>query len=191
MTYVVEAVCVMAALVFGTSAAAKLRSRSAYLRFRSAMAGLLPRPLTGGLAAAELTVAVGLGAAAVATVAGGRDLIALIALGAAALLTCLLIAGVAVLIRRGVRTRCACFGSSEPIGVTHLVRNLTFLGLLLAGLVAGLGGAGQAGPAAAAVMAVVAGGCLALLIIRWEDLAVLVTPVPSIRRSAQAGRGAA
>ncbi|HET7018612.1 MAG TPA: MauE/DoxX family redox-associated membrane protein [Streptosporangiaceae bacterium] len=170
MTYVVEAACVMAALVFGASAAAKLASRNAYRRYRAAMAGLLPPALAGGLAAAELAVALGLGAAAIT---GAR---APVALGAAALLTCLLIAGVAVMIRRGVRARCACFGTSEPIGVTHLVRNLTLLGLVLAGLAASLSGAGTR-QAAAAVMAVVAGGCLALLIVRWEDLAVLVTPV--------------
>jgi len=169
MTYVVEAACVMAALVFGASAAAKLASRSAYRRYRAAMAGLLPRPFTGALAAAELAVALGLGVAAIT----GTP-IASIALGAAALLTGLLIAGVAVLIRRGVRARCACFGSSEPIGVTHLARNLTLLALVLAGLAASLGGAG-AGQAAAVIMSVVAGGCLALFIIRWEDLAVLVT----------------
>jgi hypothetical protein len=45
------------------------------------------------------------------------------------------------------------------------------------------GGPVRPGPVAAVVMAAVGGGCLALLIIRWEDLAVLVTPVPSIRRS--------
>jgi hypothetical protein len=39
-------------------------------------------------------------------------------------------------------------------------------------------------------MAVVAGGCGALLLIRWEDLAVLVTPVPSIRRSRLSRPGA-
>lgn len=188
MTYVVEAACVMAALVFGASAVAKLRSRDAYLRYRAAMAGLLPRPLTGALAAAEVAVALGLGAAAIATITGARDLFALIALGAAALLTCLLIGGVGIVIHRGVRARCACFGatSSEPIGLTHLIRNLTLLGLLLAGLAASLDGA-QAGEPAAIVMAVVAGACLALLIIGWEDLAVLVTPVPAIRRSRSSG----
>jgi hypothetical protein len=203
MTYVVQAVLVMAALVFGASAAAKLAGRAAFRRFRAAMAstGLLPRRLgwlvAAVLAVAELLIALGLVAAVVLVIAGapGRDAVALTALGLAALLTCALVAGVAVLIRREVRAQCACFGAtdSEPIGGRHLVRNLTLLAGLLAGLAGAAGtgsGAGQAGPAAAVVMAVVAGGCGALLLIRWEDLAVLVTPVPSIRRSRLSGPGA-
>lgn len=187
MTYVALAILVMAALVFGASAVAKLRSRGAYRRYRAAMAstGLL-RAAAGWLAAAEVVVAVGLGAGAVMMISpipGGRA-VAESALGLAAMLTFVLAAGVWVLIRRGVRAQCACFGASadEPIGAVHLVRNVTLLLLVLAGLA---GNADVAGPrpVAAVVMAVVAGGCLALMIIRWADLAVLVTPVSSIRRS--------
>jgi hypothetical protein len=206
MTYVVEAVCVLAALVFGASAAAKLGSPGAYRRFRAAMAGtgLLPPRLRAlgiaSLAGAELIAALSLGAAAVVKVTGPRSLGAVVplALGLAALLAGVLVAGVAVLVRRGVPARCACFGASDsgPIGVPHLVRNLTLLGIVLLGLAArladlGLAGPGPTGPgpAGAVAMAAAAGGCGALLIIRWEDLAVLFTPVPAVRRSRAAGRG--
>jgi hypothetical protein len=204
MRYVVESVCVLAALVFGASAASKLGSPGAYRRFRAAMAdtGLLPprlrAPSTAGLAGAELIAALSLGAAAVSMVTGARSLGAVVpvALGLATLLAGLLVTGVAVLVRRGVPARCACFGASvsEPIGVRHLVRNLVLLGIVLLGLAGSLAGpgGGQAGlgPAGAVVMAAGTGGCGALLIVCWEDLAVLVTPVPAIRRSRAAGRGA-
>jgi hypothetical protein len=146
MTYVVQAVLVMAALVFGASAAAKLAGRAAFRRFRAAMAstgllqgrqgrqgwlGWLGWLVTAVLAVAELLIALGLAAAVVLVIAGapGRGAVVVTALGLAALLTCVLVAGVAVLIRREVRTQCACFGAtdSEPIGGRHLVRNLTLL----------------------------------------------------------------
>ncbi len=206
MRYVAEGTCVLAALVFGFSAGSKLGSAAAYRRFRAALAstGLLPgrpRPLrsvlTAGLAAAESVVALSLAFAAILAVIGSGPwvVVSLLALILACALAGLLIAGVAVLVRRGVLARCACFGgtASEPIGVVHLARNLTLLAVLLAGLLAvGLAGAGRGGPepAAGVVMAVVAGGCGALLIARWEDLAVLVTPVSSIRASRRTRAGA-
>jgi hypothetical protein len=66
--------------------------------------------------------------------------------------------------------------------MVHLIRNVTLLGLVLTAFALAWEPV-RSGPFGAVVMAVVAGGCLALLIVRWEDLAVLVTPVPSIRRS--------
>jgi hypothetical protein len=200
MAYFLLTVLVMAALVFGASAAGKLRSRAAFRSYRAALAGtgLLPQrlgalwpALSSVLAVGELIVAAGLSAAAVLVVAAPeRDtvvrLVLGLALGLAVLLSCVLVAGVRVLIRRGTRARCACFGASagRPIGVLHLVRNAALLGLVLAAMASDLaGGPMRSGPVAAVVMAAVGGACLALLIIRWEDLAVLVTPVPSIRQS--------
>jgi hypothetical protein len=211
MGNVVAGVLVMAAAVFGASAGAKLRGPGAFRRFRAAIAGtgLVPRAalpwVTAALAATEAATAAGLLAAAVlvdtpasaglvdtpvsaglvdaSASAGVRA--AQAALAVAAVLTAVLIAGVAVVMRRGVATRCACFGaaSGQPLGTTHLVRNIVLLALLLAGL-AGSPFASNAAPTGAGAAAVTAlltavvGGTVALVLIRWEDLAALVLPMP-------------
>lgn len=219
MGNVVAGVLVMAAAVFGASAGAKLHRRSAFRRFRAAIAGigLVPRAAlpwaTAGLAVTEAGTAAGLLAAAVlvdapasaglvdaSASAGVRA--AQVALAVAAVLTAVLIAGVAVVIRRGVAARCACFGaaSGQPLGTTHLVRNIVLLALLLAGL-AGSPFASHAAPTGAGAAAVTAlltavvGGTVALVLIRWEDLAALVLPMPgpvlgpAARVGARPGRG--
>ena len=65
------------------------------------------------------------------------------------LLTATLTAGVAVVIRRGTRARCACFGagSTRPLGGAHLFRNLALLAVLAFGLASNPLGHGHPGPA--------------------------------------------
>lgn len=88
---------------------------------------------------------------------------------AAALLTAGLTAGVAVVLRRGIEVRCACFGSSAgALAPVHLVRNAV---LLVAALVGG-----YSAPGASPVVAVPAGVALALIVIRFEDLDFLFRP---------------
>jgi hypothetical protein len=204
MVNIVAGVLVMAAAVFGAAAGAKLRGPGAFRRFRAAIAGtgLVPRSAlpwaTAALAVTEAGTAAGLLAAAAlvdaSTPAGVRA--AQAALAVAAVLTAVLIAGVAVVMRRGVAARCACFGaaSGQPLGTTHLVRNIVLLALLLAGL-AGSPFASHATPTGAGVAAItalltaVAGGTVALVLIRWEDLAALVLPMPGRWPAAQAGAG--
>src|SRR6266508_264810 len=79
--------------------------------------------------------------------------------------------GIARTIRRGVPSRCHCFGSSDvPLGLRHIVRN----GALIAVAVAGLGGftmGPRAIPAPAGVLlSVVAGLLLATLFVRFDEL---------------------
>jgi hypothetical protein len=209
MVNVVAGVLVMTAAVFGASAGTKLRGPSAFRRFRAAIAatGLVPRfalPwVTAALAVTEAGAAAGLVVAAAlvdspaSTVpASAGVLVAQAALAVAAVLTAMLITGVAVVIHRGVAARCACFGaaSGQPLGTRHLVRNIVLLALLLAGL-AGSPFASHATPTGAGVAAVtalltaVAGGTVALVLIRWEDLAALVLPMPGRWPAAQAGAG--
>jgi hypothetical protein len=181
------AVLSLAACVFAVSAAAKLRTPGAYRSFRDGLGetGLMPGRLLPATAAllsgAEAVIAAGLIAAAVLTAvaAPGAIPLAEFALAAAALLASVLAAGVAVVMHRGTRARCACFGagSGRPLGRAHLARNLTLLAVICAGL---------AGPPLAhgrpavgtAVIAAAAGAVAAMLFIRWEDLAELFAPIP-------------
>jgi hypothetical protein len=180
------AVLGVAGCVFTASAAAKLASRRAYLSFRAGLAdsGLIPgyalAVAAAWLAGAEAVLAAGLLCAAglTAAAAPAAAWIAEPALGGAALLTAILAGGVAVIVRRGVLARCACFGagSGRPLGRVHLARNLSLLAVVGTGLAAAPLAHGRPGPpgvALAAVAAVVA----ALLFIRWDDVAGLFTPI--------------
>jgi hypothetical protein len=188
------AVLGLAGSLFAASATAKLRSRRAYRSFRDEIrgTGLLPtRQLPAGaalLAAAEAVMAAGL-LAAVGLTAAGPGLIwpAELALAAATILAAVLTAGVAVAVRRGTRARCVCFGarSERPLGRMHLVRNLSLLAAVSAGLAGAALARGRPSPPEAAV-AFAVGVVAALLFIRWEDLAELVMPISPHRSAAPA-----
>ena len=174
-----------AVVTYGMSATTKLRSGQAYRAYSAGLAAtaLVSRRLTGpvaaALASAEAAVA-GLCAAALTMTFWSRQgalagpALTVAALAAAAALTAVLTAGVAVALRRGVAAPCACFGSGgrAPLSGVHLTRNAC----LLAVFVAGVAGAGierwPPGPAAA-VLAAAAGGVSALLLTRLDDLTAL------------------
>jgi hypothetical protein len=183
--------------VFAASAAAKLSSRRAYRAFRDGLAEsrLFPARLVpavaASLAAAEAVLAGGLLAAAgLTTVAApGAAWLAESALAVAAVLTAGLAVGVALVVRRGTRARCACFGarSARPLGRVHLARNLCLLAVVgagLAGIPVARGHAGSAGAALAAV----AGAVTALMFIYWDDLAGLFRPITAPPAPVPAGR---
>jgi hypothetical protein len=198
MTDWVITVLTIAATVYGASAGAKLRSRRAFLSFRAGLGETALMPgrrlsLTAvALAAGEAAVA-GLAIAAVgtATLLPGSAAISVAALAGATLLTSVLAAGVATVMRRGTRARCACFGSGSgrPLGGVHLIRNVSLLAVIVAGLTGGLGGLGgglghgRPGLAGAAV-AVVAGCVAGLLLARFDDLIALFTPIAPASTSA-------
>jgi hypothetical protein len=173
----------LAGSVFAASAIAKLSSRPAYRSFRGGLAesGLIPvhmLPVTAAcLAGTEAVAAAGLLAAAAAP---GAAWVAEPALAAAVLLTTVLTLGVAVIIRRGTRARCACFGarSRRPLGRAHLARNLSLLVVVCSGLAVAPLAHGRPAPVGA-VLAAVAAAVAALLFIRWDDVAELFTPIPS------------
>ena len=131
------AVLSAAACVYLASATAKLRGRSAYLSFQAGLAEtrlisrrLLP-PAAAALAACEAVVAVSAAVAAALTAANasGAATVTASALGLAIALTSVLAAGVAVILHRGTRARCACFGSASDraLGRPQLARNLGLL----------------------------------------------------------------
>jgi hypothetical protein len=177
----------LAGCVFSTSAGTKLRSRPAYRAFCSGLrqTGLVPGRLLPAaaavLAGAEAVAAAGLLGAAALAAAGApwATAVAESALGTAALLISALTAGVAVVVRRGTRARCACFGvSSSPLGRVHLARNLALVAVLGAGLVGSVLAQGRPAPAGAA-LAAGAGAIAALLFVQWEELAGLIAPIPT------------
>ncbi|MEV5599265.1 MauE/DoxX family redox-associated membrane protein [Streptomyces sp. NPDC052496] len=76
----------------------------------------------------------------------------------------------------GTRTACRCFGASDtPLGVRHLVRNLTLAGLAMVGAVSAYatGSVHPAGLAVAAAGGLLSGGLVAAL----DTLADLFQPV--------------
>jgi methylamine utilization protein MauE len=187
MAELVFGVLITAACVYGASAAAKLRGRRAYLAFRNGLgeASLIPQrllPVSAGiLAGCEAASSASLVTGAALTAAGlpGAAMLSALALGGSVLLTAALAAGVAVVIRRGIPARCACFGaaSAGTLGASHLARNMSLLALLAAGLAADQAVHGRAGPAGIGVAAV-GGIATALLLIRFDDLVTVFTPVP-------------
>jgi hypothetical protein len=174
--------------VFAASAAAKIASSRAYHSFRAGLAetSLIPGRLlpaaAASLAGAEAVVAGGLLAAAALTAAtvSGSTWLTESSLALAALLTSVLACGVAAVIRRGTRVRCACFGarSARPLGRVHLARNLSLLAVVLADLVAAPLAHGRP-PLPGAMLAVMAGAVTALLFIRWDDIAALFARPPT------------
>jgi len=190
MTEFDVAVLAMSAVVFTASATAKLRSRAAYREFRAGLRAtrlvrerLLSRTAVI-LVVAETATAAGLAGALVLRITGspGAFQLAESAFTVAAVLIVVLAAGVAVVIRRGTMARCPCFGSTSarPLGVAHLVRNACLLLPLLAGLACCP--LNHDRPAlAGSVLAVASGLVVALLLIRWDDLAALLAPIPSAK----------
>lgn len=181
------AVLSLAGCVFAASAAAKLHSPRAYRAFREGLRetgvapGRLLPAITAALCAAEAIIAACLLTAGVLTAAAapGAIVLAEAALAAAAGLTMVLMAAVAAVIRRGTEARCPCFGAgpSRPLGRVHLVRNLSLLAVVGAGLAGAMLAHGR--PALAGMVVAAAAGALAALVfIRWEDLAELFAPIP-------------
>jgi hypothetical protein len=182
---VLVSVAALVCCVFGASAVSKLRARTAYVSYRDGLGetGLLSRralPAAAAvLASGEVVVAVLAGAGAIMIIAGaaGAVLLTEAVLVLAAIVTVILAAGVWVVVRRGVSAKCACFGSRSqaPLGRVHLIRNLSLLIAVLAGLAAGP--LAHRPALAVALIAAVVGVVIALLLIRSEDLAALFAPL--------------
>lgn len=186
MAELLIAVLTMVACVYGTSAGTKIGGRRAYRSYREDLGGtaLVPAHLLPATAAAlaggEAVVSAALAAAAILTAAAlpGAVMVTALSLGGAALLTGILAAGVAVIMHRGTRARCACFGAalSRPVGKSHLSRNLSLLAVVAAGLTVNEI-ANSRPTAASVVVAAAAGAVMALLLIRLDDLITVFTPV--------------
>ncbi len=213
MSEIIIGVLALAAVVFGTSAAAKLRGRGSYDGYVAGLreSGLIPaRRLTmtaailaGGevlVAAAAIVAggflltappAAGLTAPVLASAMPASSVLASTVLAGAVVLTGALSAGIAAVLRRGTRARCACFGSasSRPLGAVHLTRNLALLAVFAAGLLASVldrHGAAISG----SLVAIAGGGITGLLVVHLEDVADLFGAPPAASPPATRTAGA-
>ncbi|SNS63110.1 hypothetical protein SAMN05421812_101188 [Asanoa hainanensis] len=152
-------------VVFGVAAVQKGRSQAAFLAFVSALRsfglGGAARPVGYAVVAAETVAALLL--AWPHTVTAGYLL-------ALALLT-VFMAGIVRASRSPTPVACRCFGfGGGPLGIRHLIRNAVLGGMAVVGLLA------DRGPVdAGAALAAIGGLFVALVVIRWDDLAYLMS----------------
>lgn len=170
MAYVGIGVQGLLAVVFGWAAVGKLRAFGRVRRQVSEL-GLVPPALVGG------TAVLLVGAELVCAITVAIPPLRVVGLVLASGLLVAFCCGITVVLRRGVRAQCACFGrSGEPLRPQHLVRNGLLLivavgGLVIAGTVehAAVHGAGVA-------IAVGVGLVGAALVVEFDDLAELFSP---------------
>jgi len=174
VTYAALACRGLIGLVFAVAAVTKVRSPGAYRDFASWLAAL-PVPVTGNRAlpvafiAAEVAI-VTLVAVPVTATAG-----LLLAAGCLAVMT----AGAAVIVKRGARVSCQCFGpSSSPLGARHILRDGILLAIALAGtLGTSRGSASPSGIALSLVVALIG----ATFVVFSDDLVALFESYPAAR----------
>jgi hypothetical protein len=159
-------------LVFAVSAFSKLRNATAYREFASWLAGV-PVPLARNrtlppvLAAAE--------AATVVLVAVPATAVAGLVL--AVLVLAALTAGTAVVVRRGARVTCQCFGPSQTeLASHHVLRNGFLLVVAAVGLAAVAFSVGAAGPRPAGIgLSLWAAVAVATFVVFLDDVVFLVS----------------
>lgn len=178
MNYLGLFCAVVLAGVFAVSA----REKAGRTRFRAFVAGAGPLELLPARwrTAAAATVLV-TEAAVVAAFAGGLVLV-LAGLGSGVLVAAFLVsaallavftAAIGLLLHRGQRAPCHCFGvRAAPLGPAHLVRNLVLLALTVTGALSPAG----TYDVGAVALAVVSGAVVALLVVRLDDLVALFSP---------------
>ncbi|MGI5128074.1 MauE/DoxX family redox-associated membrane protein [Pseudonocardia sp. CA-107938] len=155
--------CWLVAVVFAISATGKLRTAAVRAAFRRSVAGMavLPAGVVGPVAAAvpvlEALAAVLLVVPPTAVLGCG---LALVLVGAFS-------TGIVIVLRRGTKAACLCFGTTErPYRAAHLVRN----GLLAAAALAGAVLSGYPVDLLAALIMVVGGVLVALVLVAFDDL---------------------
>lgn len=178
MSYLVLACAVALVGVFGVSASGKLGGK----RFRVFVttAGpleLMPRRWRAGVATAvvgaELAIVVAVAVGLVMVLFGLSRVVLVAGLTGAAVLLAGFTVAIGLLLRRGDRKPCHCFGVTDiPLGPAHLVRNLVLLALAVTGALARGSGFAVAGVA----LACVAGVVVAVLMVRFDDLVTLFAP---------------
>jgi hypothetical protein len=166
--------CWLVAAVFAISAVGKLRTAAVRVAFRRSVADMavLPARAVGPVAA---TVAVVEAVAVVLLVVPTTSVLGcLLALVLLAVFT----TGIVVVLRRGTRAGCLCFGTTErPYGPRHLVRNILLAAAALAGAIT----AGNPTDLPIALTAIAAGGLAALVIVTFDELLELfATPVRGV-----------
>jgi hypothetical protein len=159
--------------VFLASVVTKVQGRAALTGFVSWVDALRLLPRRWARPAAYSAIAAEAGAAVLSAVPTSAPLGFA---GGAALLS-VFTAGIAAKIRAGDRMPCRCFGASTTrLGWSHVVRNLTLLAVCIAGLAASAAAAGSAWHPVAVTVTLVSAAAVVLLVVRFDDLAALLTP---------------
>jgi hypothetical protein len=161
----------MLAVVFGVAFVSKVRSRAAYAEFAASLGDISwlagGRRLSASVAIPALEVAVTILLAVPFAVSWG--------FGTGAVLLAVFTAVTGAQVAKGRQIRCRCFGTSGgQIGPAQIARNLVMLALSIAGLAlapVSHGAVGAAGLIVAVGLALLAG----VAVVRWDDLASLVS----------------
>lgn len=166
------------ATIFIVAGTSKLRSRAALRELVDSLPAFgIPSSLATSFVAAMLALAELATAALLVVVprAGGI---------AAALLLAGFAVGIAKVITSHAPVTCRCFGASaQPVGTSHLVRNIVLAGAALA--IAAIPAVALA-PSLPLAAATLGGLALGALITRWDDLAfIFSTPDLPARRARQ------
>ncbi len=185
LTYVALVCRGVVGLVFAVAVFSKVRGPGAYREFASWLAGL-PVPLAGSrglpvvLAAAEAAVVVLVAVPGVAP-AG---------LGLAAAILAVMVTGTVVIMSRGARVSCRCFGSSQSLlGTRHLVRDGVLLAVAVTGAAASAFGSGrEAASLAGIVLSLAAALTAATFVVFLDDLMALFGRDPAVDASKPAAR---
>jgi hypothetical protein len=185
-------VVVMFWMVFGTSAASKLRSGESWRAFTESLRPLrllpyrLVRPVAISVTCFEIGIFLGLSWAAFGLVAGVAGTLAVVvaSLVLAGGLLVVLTGGIALALARGTTATCACFGANDqPLSRRHAVRNGVLLLVALSGAAAtNFIPAGHVEPPGV-VLAGVSGTVAALVFVRIDDLIGLFYPVGGTSRT--------
>jgi uncharacterized membrane protein YphA (DoxX/SURF4 family) len=159
------------AVLFGLAVGGKLRSSGAFRAFAHSLREGLGTPpgLTTPIAAA-VVIGEALVTALLVLPASAR-----LGSWAAAAVLAGFTAVTAWLVHRRTTASCHCFGATGTrFGPRHVIRNAVLTAIAM--LAAALGPSPGIHPAGAAVTAA-AGGVLALLVTRWDDLVALAAPI--------------
>jgi hypothetical protein len=164
---------IVVGIVFAVAAIGKLRSPRRFTEFADSLAplgrpGTDWRPVAAAVAAGEVATATLL---ALPSTAGAG-------LAMATALLAALAAGIVTSLTRGRELRCRCFGTGgATLRATHVVRNAALAGLSGSALLVHLAGPPADIPFDLAAPAALLGAFLALVVLRWDDLTDLLSPV--------------
>lgn len=164
MAYLALGIRCLIGAVFLTSSVGKTAGRGAFDRFVSSLEGMRIVPSRSARSVARWVVAAE--AAVCATLVTPLPAAAIAGFVLAAALLAAFTAGIALTLRRGVRTPCRCFGTSaSTLGPRHLVRNLALAALAVTGafVVTADGATTPGGAVLAALTGLLLGGLVAVL----------------------------
>ena len=163
-------------LVFAVAAVTKIRSPSAYREFASWLAAL-PVPLARNRALPAVFIAAEAAIVALVAVPVTATAGLLLAAGCLVVMT----SGTGVIVKRGARVSCQCFGpSSSPLGARHIVRDGILLVIALAGALGASRGTASPGGIALSLVAALIG---ATFVVFSDDLIALFGTDPAARVS--------